>query len=383
MRVVLIPAVYLLRVAGFSRSMMLVFLLLLISEPMRWYLPTAGQLLLLLALCLLLTLTLALQRDLAQLARSLLQVSVRHFDHRGLVLSSLPLQQLADAIWALLRELARERANLQERLDEVRHAAIQVRQGSGQVADRASTQAELTDSTAAAVTEMSYSLDEVVRSISRVAQATTGAQACTQDGTRLVVVLNREMALVAGQAEATRQQMHLLDTQAQAVVGMSQAIHSIAEQTNLLALNASIEAARAGESGRGFAVVASEVRELANRSNQLAKDMMQSLKQVHQASQQVNQSMAQLLVATQTCEQQLNQGQQLFGHIEQLTAQVGAEVEQVAASSQQQSVAVHEIAQHMAGVRTVAQDNAQIAQDTLAVAEHLNRLARNDLELAS
>ena len=47
-------------------------------------------------------------------------------------------------------------------------------------------------------------------------------------------------------------------------------VNELAHQTNILALNAAVEAARAGDAGRGFAVVANEVKNLAEKSREVA-----------------------------------------------------------------------------------------------------------------
>lgn len=62
-------------------------------------------------------------------------------------------------------------------------------------------------------------------------------------------------------------------------------IETISLQTSLLSLNASIEAARAGEAGRGFAVVAGEIRELAERTQQLTRNMGEFVNDIRAASQ--------------------------------------------------------------------------------------------------
>lgn len=58
-------------------------------------------------------------------------------------------------------------------------------------------------------------------------------------------------------------------------------IQDISQQTNLLSLNASVEAARAGEAGKGFSVVAGEVRNLAQTSDKVSKEIASDLDQMN------------------------------------------------------------------------------------------------------
>jgi methyl-accepting chemotaxis protein len=122
--------------------------------------------------------------------------------------------------------------------DGTRQRALAVASGATQASANVQT-------VASASHELSASIDEIARQVSRASAIASTAAA---EGDRT----NADVARLSGSAQKIGE-----------VVGL---INNIAAQTNLLALNATIEAARAGEAGKGFAVVAAEVKSLAGQT---------------------------------------------------------------------------------------------------------------------
>jgi methyl-accepting chemotaxis protein len=134
------------------------------------------------------------------------------------------------------------------------------------------------------------------------------------------------------------------------IAGKTKIIEEIARQTNLLALNAAIEAARAGEYGKGFAVVASEVRKLAERSQKAAAE----ISTLTISSVEVAEKAGGLL-------------ERMIPDI-QRTAEL---VQEISASSGEQSSGVDQINTAITTLDQVAQQNAASAEEMAAMSGEL------------
>ena len=138
-------------------------------------------------------------------------------------------------------------------------------------------------------------------------------------------------------------------------------IDGIAFQTNILALNAAVEAARAGEQGRGFAVVAGEVRNLAQRSAEAAKEIKTligaSVEQVEAGSRMVDDA-GKTMAEIQTKVQRVSD---LIGEI--------------SGSVREQSTGIAQVGQAVSHLDQVTQQNAALVEQSTAASYSLRQQA--------
>ncbi|MFD2166349.1 methyl-accepting chemotaxis protein [Thalassotalea euphylliae] len=282
-------------------------------------------------------------------------------------------QQYPSAI-SLFKQLNREIIRYKERIDEVEFASAQVIDTANKVAINVKHQSDSTHSTAAAINEMSHSLEEVSGEIIKVHDTAQSANQLSNKGREHLHQLHLQISEMTKFSAQTEQLMLSLDSASEAALQRSEAIRGISEQTNLLALNASIEAARAGEQGRGFSVVADEVRMLAQHSNQIVSEIIDHIGKVRTQSHDIVESMAAVVSSANQCEQHATSVDQQFESITEQTDDVQLQVSIVSTNAEQQKVATDEISQHVELVVESARANADIAQQAERLANHLKNL---------
>ena len=147
---------------------------------------------------------------------------------------------------------------------------------------------ESTSSAAAAIEELSVSIDHVTATTKDTETMASQAAGFAREGEMLAKEATEHIQGVATEVDRIHSQVDLLSDRTRHINGIAETIREIANQTNLLALNAAIEAARAGETGRGFAVVADEVRKLAERTTLATDEIGNIVKAVVEETSQVS-----------------------------------------------------------------------------------------------
>jgi methyl-accepting chemotaxis protein len=135
------------------------------------------------------------------------------------------------------------------------------------------------------------------------------------------------------------------------IADITAVIDGIAFQTNILALNAAVEAARAGEQGRGFSVVAGEVRSLAQRAANAAKDIKvlinESVTRIENGTDRIRDSgraVAELVAAVNETSHLVSTISQASGAQSQGIAQVESAINHLDGMTQQNAALVEQAA---------------------------------------
>jgi methyl-accepting chemotaxis protein len=252
-----------------------------------------------------------------------------------------------DETGRLLEALKRMNDGLIGIVTEVRNGTESISSASSQIAAGNLDLSSRTEGQASSLEETASSMEELTATVKQNAD---NARQANQLAVKASEVAQRGGGVVANVVDT----MDAINSSARKIVDIISVIDGIAFQTNILALNAAVEAARAGEQGRGFAVVASEVRNLAQRSATAAKEIKSliddslnkvdagsmlvtqagmTMSEVVDSIQRVTDIMGEITSASVEQSSGIEQVNQAIGHMDEVTQQNAALVEEAAAAA--------------------------------------------------
>ncbi len=244
---------------------------------------------------------------------------------------------------------------IKEAASSVYSGANEIAQGNTDLSQRTEEQASSLEQTASSMEEMTSTTKQNADNARQANQLAASARDQAEQGGDVV-----------GNAVTAMQEINSSSKKIADIIGV---IDEIAFQTNLLALNAAVEAARAGEQGRGFAVVASEVRNLAGRSATAAKEIkgliQDSVTKVEDGTELVNQS-----------------GESL-GEIVTAVKKVSDIIAEIAAASQEQSMGIEQVNKAVMHMDEMTQQNAALVEEAAAASEAMGEQAQTMQQLTS
>ena len=220
-----------------------------------------------------------------------------------------------------------------------------IRMGSDEIASAADDLSRRTEQQAASLEETAAALDQITSTVRKTAE---GAMTASLTVSQTKIDAEQSGRVVKQAIEA----MGTIEHSSRQIGQIIGVIDEIAFQTNLLALNAGVEAARAGDAGRGFAVVASEVRALAQRSAEAAKEIKTL---ISDSSLQV-QAGVQLVNAAGTS----------LGRIVTQIAAITSAVAEMATAAKDQANGLHEVSAGLNHMDQVTQQNAAMVEQSTA-----------------
>ncbi|MDR2307834.1 MAG: methyl-accepting chemotaxis protein [Paucimonas sp.] len=287
----------------------------------------------------------------------------------------------SDEFGQLLQALGRSCASLRGIVQSLGQVSTRLRQTSGTLAatvehtsDGATRQQSETLQVATAMSQMAGAVQEIAQNSALASQATDQASDRADFSRQVVRDTQQQIVRLAEDIEGSTQAVQQLSEGTEQIGSIMTVIHAVAEQTNLLALNAAIEAARAGDAGRGFAVVADEVRSLAQRTQRSTSEIEALVGSLQEGARHAVERMHGSRDAAGHSVALANQASEALQVITTNVDDIQGMNQQIAASTEQQSVMVSTIRGNMDNVRDVAEQALRATRDIEAATDELGHL---------
>lgn len=243
----------------------------------------------------------------------------------------------------VLTQPAEDQARLERAMNvigsQVGELSVNIADTSGMVGDVSISMSRQADEFRSLTRDMSM----IARSNQTVADASRGAieaakttQAGLDTTTRSVngILVNAvsDIKSMATNATEITGILNSVSSQIREIHTFSESIQGIATQTQMLAVNAGIMAAHAGESGRGFAVVADAVKQLADKTGTVSRDIvtrLQALREIVDKLQKQNAENETVANAAQQRSSEIDEELQKFTGFSQTVAGMISEIERI------------------------------------------------------
>jgi methyl-accepting chemotaxis protein len=252
---------------------------------------------------------------------------------------------------------------------------------TGSVAEASARQSDASSAIAAAIEEMTVSINQISDNANETRQRSSHAAELANQGEIKAVSAADEIKLAATTvAQASERIAHLVES-ANQIGSIANVIKEIASQTNLLALNAAIEAARAGEQGRGFAVVADEVRGLAERTALATVQIEQMIKDIQTDTSCAVDVMSQVSTRVQSGVGLVEEATTSLEEIRRGAGVTLEHISDVADATREQSTASDAIAAQVEQIAQMVDDTSHSVREAAGALNQLENLSSQLHEL--
>ncbi len=245
---------------------------------------------------------------------------------------------------------------------------------SRQTTEEMTNQQQDTEQAATAATQMSATIQDVVKNATSTAESADDARHAATEGKQVVNESINSINKLAEEITHAAEVIQALESESENIGTILDVIQGIADQTNLLALNAAIEAARAGEQGRGFAVVADEVRTLAQRTRSSTTEIQKIIEKLQSGAENAVQVMGKGKQQVDISVEHVQQTNKSFESIADAITFISDMNTQIASATEEQSSVAEEISRNVANISYTGEQTVTHAQESSAATEKLSHL---------